>query len=486
LYRLGVRLLAVSGSVSSTDDHLLRSEIVLAFKITLQTLAKVTGGALKVTETDNPAQIWGDRICTDTRSLQPNEWFLALSGEHFDGHHFIQQALDRSAAGVIVEQAVEAVPQLRVENTLTAYQAIAHWWRQELNIPIVAITRSVGKTTTKELIAAALATQGGAVGKTRANFNNEIGVPKTLLELDESHRYGVIEMGMRGPGQIQLLAQIAQPDIAVITNVGTAHIELLGSEQAIADAKCELLAALDPAGIAILNHDNPRLLATARQVWSGQQMTYGLEGGDIQGKLLDAGHIEVDGVTLPLPLPGQHNAVNFLAAIAVMTALGLDWRTLRTGLTVALPSGRAARITLPQDVIVLDETYNAGVESMKAALQLLKETPGQRHIAVLGTMKELGAHTAALHEAVGQVVAELKLDYLLTLADADAAAALAKGAHGVPTVAFEDANPLLARLLSLWQPGDRFLFKASRAVALDQVVDQLKQALSDDEAGALP
>lgn len=451
----------------------------LTFQISLGELAEVTTGSWRFDSDrlSETAQILG--ISTDTRSLKPNELFLALKGDRFDGHQFVSQALAKGAAGVIVQDPVEAPLQLLVEDTLTAYQAIARWWREQLRTPIIAVTGSVGKTTTKELIAAALGTQGSPVLKTQANYNNEIGVPKTLLSLHDAHRYGVIEMGMRGAGQIALLSKIARPDVAVITNVGTAHIELLGSEQAIADAKCELLAELKPDSVAVLNYDNPRLMQTAATVWSGKQVTFGLSGGDIHGRLIDAQTIDVNGVVLPLPLPGKHNAANFLAAIAVMTALGLDWQPLRSGLAVDMPGGRASRITLPNDIVLLDETYNAGFESMSAALHLLKETPGQRHIAVLGTMKELGAQSVRLHEQVGQVVQTLSLDSLLTLADPAEAEALARGAsqgaNKVEIKAFAQPEALQSHLLQMLQPGDRVLFKASRAVALDQVVDFLRQ-----------
>ena len=452
----------------------------MVFRIGLRDLTQVTGGTL-IDDSNllRPPSSFG--ISTDTRQVQPHDWFLALTGDRFDGHTFAAQAIAQGAAGVIVQAPVAAQPQLRVPDTLAAYQAIARWWRRQLATPLIAVTGSVGKTTTKELIAAALQTQGPVL-KTQANYNNEIGVPKTLLGLTAAHRFGVIEMGMRGPGQIDLLTQIAEPNVAVITNVGTAHIELLGSEQAIADAKCELLAGLSPGGIAVLNYDNDRLLKTAAGVWSGRQITYGLTGGDVRGQLLNAGEIEVNGVTLPLPLPGQHNAVNFLAAIAVMEALGLDWHGLQSGLTVTLPSGRASRVTLPHDIVLLDETYNAGAESMQAALHLLKQTPGQRHLAVLGTMKELGDHAVRLHEQVGRCVQDLQLDGLLTLADSAATQALAQGAGTVPVEAFTDAAALTQRLQEMLQPGDRVLFKASRAVALDQVVDALKQALTAPRA----
>ncbi len=451
----------------------------LAFEVSLQDLAEIIQAIVIGLSQESSSQLKVLGISTDTRSLQPNHIFLALKGDRFDGHHFVEQAVAQGAIAAIVQRPLTtAIPQLQVPDTLQAYQAIARWWRQALAIPIVAITGSVGKTTTKELIAAALSTQG-TVLKTQANYNNEIGVPKTLLEMDQTHQYGVVEMGMRAPGEIALLAQIAQPNVAVITNVGTAHIGRLGSEQAIADAKCELLAELPPSSVAVLNYDNSRLMATAQRVWSGRQITFGLTGGDIQGRCLDAEQIEVQGIKLPLPLTGQHNAVNFLAAIATMEALGLDWRCLQAGLTVELPSGRARRIPLADDILLLDETYNAGVESMTAALHLLKAIPGQRHIAVLGTMKELGDHSLALHQQIGHLVQQLHLDQLLILADPLEAQALATGAGSVPTQVFTDHEALLTTLKTTMQAGDRILFKASRAVALDRIVNALQpQALA--------
>jgi UDP-N-acetylmuramoyl-tripeptide--D-alanyl-D-alanine ligase len=413
-------------------------------------------------------------ITTDTRDLRENSLFVALQGEHFDGHRFVETAIAQGALAAIVQidRFSPELPCLPVPDPLMAYQRLGQWWRTQQRAAIVAITGSVGKTTTKELIAAALGTHG-TVLKTQANYNNEIGVPKTLLQIQPNHDFGVIEMGMRGPGEIALLAELAKPDVAVITNVGTAHIGRLGSEQAIANAKCELLANLPAQGIAVLNHDNARLMQTAATVWAGRTITFGLEGGDVQGHLLNAQTLEVNGVALPLPLPGRHNALNYLAAIAVMQALHLDWQVLRQGLSVELPSGRARQIALSNDIVLLDETYNAGFESMMAALQLLAETPGQRRIAVLGTMKELGDQSIDLHHQVGEAIHRLKLDRLLTLADPDETTALAEGAQEVPTQTFTDPDALVDYLRALLQPGDRILLKASRSVALDRVVDHL-------------
>jgi UDP-N-acetylmuramoyl-tripeptide--D-alanyl-D-alanine ligase len=416
---------------------------------------------------------WSTGITTDTRSLKPGEIFIALRGENFNGHEFAVSAVEKGAIATVTDHKLDdPVPQLLVKDTLEAYQQIASWWRKQFDIPIIAVTGSVGKTTTKELIAAVLSTTGNVL-KTQLNYNNEIGVPKTLLELSADHDYAVIEMAMRGAGQIALLAQIASPTIGVITNVGTAHIGLLGSKEAIARAKCELLEEMPTSSVAILNHDNPLLIATASTVWQGQTLTYGLEGGELRGELPNSSTLSIAGMELPLPLAGRHNASNFLAALAVAKVLGIDWQPLATNLSVSLPAGRATVHSLPNDIILLDETYNAGTESMLAALQLLAETPGKRRIAVLGAMKELGDASEELHQQVGKEAEQLQLDVLLVLVNDPEAQAIATGASGISPECFSTHEALLARLQEILQPGDRVLFKASHSVALDQVVKQL-------------
>ncbi|MCT7948705.1 UDP-N-acetylmuramoyl-tripeptide--D-alanyl-D-alanine ligase [Ancylothrix sp. C2] len=426
------------------------------------------------------SQIRATGICTDTRSLNAGEVFLALRGENFDGHAFVPAAVSKGAVAVIVECELPVeIPQFVVKDSLKAYQAIANWWRRQFSVPVIAVTGSFGKTTTKELISAVLETQGKVL-KTQQNFNNEIGVPKTLLELSSDHDFAVIEMAMRGPGQIAELAEIAEPTIGVITNVGTAHIGLLGSKEAIAEAKCELLAEMPATSTAILNQDNELLMATAAQVWQGKTISYGLDGGDVFGKIIDGETVEVEGLRFRLPLAGRHNACNYLAALAVAKVLGISWEGLQAGVAVDLPEGRAKRYDLPGDVVILDESYNAGLESMKAALYLLAETSGKRHIAVLGTMRELGDRSLEFHENIGETVRDLKLDALFILADEDEAKAMAGGAVGVPVVeVFVNTGPeakstLLSRLKSFVSGGDCLLFKASHAVALDKVVEQFR------------
>lgn len=416
-------------------------------------------------------------LTTDTRAIQLGELFLALRGESFDGHRFVAQAIATGAIAAIVDQPIEAdVPQIVVKNTLKAYQTLGQWWREQFSIPVIAITGSVGKTTTKELVAAALST-AGSVLKTEANFNNEIGVPKTLLNLTADHDFAVIEMGMRGPGEIEELTHIAQPTIGLITNVGTAHIGRLGSREAIARAKCELLATLPSDSVAILNAENPLLLETAKTVWTGRTITYGLTTGDLRGALIDGNIIEIEGIHYPLPLPGEHNALNFLAVIAILRTLKLDDAPLRKGITVNLPEGRAQQCTLPNDIVLLDETYNAGAESMAAALKLLAQTPGTRRIAVLGPMKELGDYSEELHRQVGEQVEALKIDVLYILDTGAEGTAIAQGVTTVPTQQFDTHDALVEHLLNGVKQGDRILFKASHAVGLDRVVNALKTCL---------
>jgi UDP-N-acetylmuramoyl-tripeptide--D-alanyl-D-alanine ligase len=414
-------------------------------------------------------------ISTDSRHLKPQDIFLALRGENFDGHQFVNNILSQGALVAITDQAVPGeVPQLVVADTLVAYQTLGRWWRDQFQIPIVAITGSVGKTTTKELIAAVLG-QSGRVLKTEANYNNEIGVPKTLLQLGADHDFAVIEMGMRGLGEIACLSKIARPDVAVITNVGTAHIGRLGSREAIATAKCELLAEMPQTSLAILNAENPLLLSTAAQVWSGNTLTYGFQNGDLRGDYADDGQtLTVGDYQFPLPLQGEHNALNYLAALAVAKALNLDWQPLQQGITVDLPDGRAKRYRLEPDIILLDETYNAGPESMAAALRLLRQIPGQRHIAVLGAMRELGEFGLALHREIGVLAKDLNLDEVLVLGDEAEEQSLVAGAKPLGVQQFSQHQELIQYLRAMVKPGDRVLFKASHSVGLDQVVEALR------------
>lgn len=445
----------------------------MGFLLHLSLLVEVLGGNIR----QEPTKNLGDSatgVSTDTRAIGAGDIFVALVGDRFDGHDYVAQAAEAGAIAIITSRPVKTdLPQWIVGDTLRAYQDLGHWWRQQIDIPIIAVTGSVGKTSTKELIAGVLGTRGNVL-KTEANFNNEIGVPKTLLRLTRDHDFAVIEMAMRGPGEIARLAEIAVPTIGLITNVGTAHIGRLGSREAIAAAKCELLEYMPDTSVAILNGDDDLLMATAAKVWSGHTLTYGWEKGELRGRYMGQNRLRVGNSEFPVALAGSHNALNYLAALGVMQVLNLGWGNLERGVKLAMPKGRSHQIKLRNNIILLDETYNAGLESMLVALDLLKSIPGDRHIAVLGTMKELGRFSEAFHRAVGKKVRSLRLDQLLVLVDDPETKAIATAAPEIPSICFADHDNLLAHLRETIRPGDRVLFKASNSVGLSRIVQALQ------------
>ncbi|MBW4698151.1 MAG: UDP-N-acetylmuramoyl-tripeptide--D-alanyl-D-alanine ligase [Aphanocapsa lilacina HA4352-LM1] len=437
------------------------------FEIDTQTLQTLLGAEVEGTL---PMSVRG--VGTDTRALAPGALFVALRGERFDGHDYARQAVAGGAALVIAERPV-AVPHLRVADTLEAYQTLARWWRDRCTLPVVAVTGSAGKTTTRELIRAVLATAGPVLAPP-GNENNDVGVPKLLLQLTDAYRYCVVEMGMRGPGEIARLARCAAPNVGVITNVGSAHIGRLGSHAAIADAKCELLAELPCSGIAVLNGEDERLLSTARRHWAGPVLTYGLDAGDVMGSF-DGVHLHVDGIAFIPPLPGRHNHLNFLAALAVARHLGLDLLQVRERLQdLYLPTGRSLVIALEGDVQLIDETYNSAPESARAALVWFAGLPGRRRIAVLGQMRELGEFSRNLHRALGENCRRLALDEVVVLEAGEDTEALVAGAGSLPVVQLVSHRAVAEYLAERVQPGDRLLFKASRAVGLERVLAEFQ------------
>lgn len=434
--------------------------------------------------TRNNIEIRG--VISDSRKLETGELFVALTGENFDGHVFVAAAIAQGAVAAIVSRewansdAATGLPLLAVDDTLTAYQELARWWRLQFSRPVISITGSVGKTTTKEMIASMLAcyvAPDKQVHKSQANHNNDIGVAQTLLAIaPDRNDFVVVEMGMRGLGEIERLAKITLPTVSVITNVGTAHIGRLGSREAIAQAKCELLAETPIDGTAILNASNELLLETATKVWQGKTITYGLGMGDVNGELIN-NKLHVEGLIWELPLPGRHNALNFLAGLAVLKALNLDWvQTLQGIGKLDLPFGRAQLYELPQDVMILDETYNASPEGMLAALRQLADMPAKRHWAVLGTMKELGSMSSQLHRQVGEAIAKLGIEGAIILIDGEADAILS-GANGSLkyAIACQSYDDITQTLLQKVEQGDRILFKASRSVGMDHVVKAFRE-----------
>lgn len=425
------------------------------------------------------------RVCTDSRALRPGDFFVPLVGERFDGHQFLDQLPTKGVRAAVVarghEQCVPpGVLHWCVEDTLVAYQQLALLHRQSLAVPLIAVTGSAGKTTTRELIRAALAPLG-SICASEGNNNNDVGVPLTVLGATSADAALVIEMGMRGPGEIARLSRCCEPDVAVITNIGTAHIGRLGSREAIAAAKCEITAALKPDGLVVIPAGDPLLESSLAAVWSGRISRVQLNDdpscaetsptADLIGAM-STDQLILDGVPLPLPLEGRHNARNLLLAVAVAQDLGLSVGQLQT-MQVAMTGGRNRRLQLG-GLTVLDETYNASPEAVMAALELLAAQPGRRRFAVLGTMLELGDRSLDLHRQVATRAAELGLDGLVVVdagAEGDAMQEAAAAIQHLERVrAPEEAIAPLAEWL---RPGDVLLLKASRGVALERLLPLL-------------
>ena len=365
--------------------------------LTLAEIVEETAGALVGGEPETVIT----SVSTDTRTLEPGALFVALRGENHDGHNYIAAARERGAAALLVEQTLHGdMPHVVVLDTLRAYGDLARYYRDTFSIPVVGITGSIGKTTTKEMISQVLR-QSYAVHKSQANFNNEIGVPQTIFGLEEQHTALVLEMGMRGAGQIFRLAEIGGPTIGVVTNIGLSHIELLGSREAVADAKGELLEALHPQGVAVLPAAD-EFTARLRRRFSGEVLTCAVEGeADVVATDLTP---QENGwrfaVTSPwgqsemfLPSPGRFNVENTLFAVAVGGRLGVSLDRIADALTVWTPPAlRMEIVTTPVGVTVLADAYNASPTSMIGALETLRDKPvsSGRRIAVLGEMRELG------------------------------------------------------------------------------------------------
>jgi UDP-N-acetylmuramoyl-tripeptide--D-alanyl-D-alanine ligase len=437
----------------------------------------------------NPHQELGP-VCTDSRQLRAGSLFVPLVGERFDGHRFLAEAARLGAQAALVQrewadQIPQGLPCWLVDDTLAAYQELGLLWRRQLAAPVLAVTGSAGKTTTRELIRAVLATHG-PVWASKGNENNDIGVPLTLLQASGEHRAVVVEMGMRGLGEIERLSRCCEPDLAVITNVGTAHIGRLGSREAIAQAKCEITAALRPDGLVVIPAGDPLLDRSLAAVWGGRVLRVALAGegfedqADWVGQLdLSGGSLAVRGAVLPLPLAGAHNARNFMLALAAAESLGMALDP-QVPLALDLPGGRSRRLRIGA-IELLDETYNASPEATLAALDLLAASPsgsGGRRFAVLGTMLELGEQSLALHRRVAERALALGLDGLVIVDGGQEGEVMSSAAQGLPQLALVASPEAAAQQLAAWlQPGDRVLLKASRGVALERAIPLLERAL---------
>ncbi len=455
--------------------------------VTVDQLLSWTGGSLA----QPGAHPFVTSISTDSRTLAPGACFVPLAGQRFDGHQFIDEAVMKGAAcivaskdrGVAVSQDVGLI---LVDDTLDALWRIASGYRQLFTLPVVAITGSNGKTTTKEMVAEILSAMGPVIA-TEKNYNNEIGVPLTLLRIESRHRAAVVEMGMRKRGEIAQLARIAVPTIGVVTNVGPVHVEFLGSLEGVAGAKGELVEALDQDGYAVLNADDPYVLKMAART-RAQVVTFGL-GADavVRGERVEHRGLEGsrfilrwDGERVPiiLKLPGRHQVINALAAAAVARCLGLDARAVQQGLIDVRTEMRMSLYRLGEGVILIDDAYNASPASVRSALLSLSDVKAKRRVAVLGGMLELGHLAEEAHKEVGELAARVGVDCLVAVGSEARwilDGALAAGLTPERMVHFSDASQAAAAVAQWSRAEDVILVKGSRGFRLEQVSMALKE-----------
>jgi UDP-N-acetylmuramoyl-tripeptide--D-alanyl-D-alanine ligase len=423
------------------------------------------------------------RAVIDSREVEPGDLFFALHGERHDGHEFVEEALRRGAAGLVVERPLEApenVAVFQVSDSLSALQRLAAYWRARHDVRVVGVTGSVGKTTCKELVAAVLAARWRVL-KSEANLNTEIGLPLTLLQLTAEHERAVLEMAMYGLGEIATLCRIARPQVGVVTNVGPVHLERLGSMGAIVTAKGELVEALTADGLAVLNGDDPQVAAMASRTKArvflyGQSSRCDVRGSDLASRGLDGISFRIaygeTSVEVATPLPGRHHIYPALAAAAVGLSEGMTLDEIAEALRQARPELRLRVLKSPSGATILDDSYNASPQSMLAVLDLLSELGGRR-IAVLGEMRELGVAEEEGHRRVGERAAACA-DLVLAVGErAQPLYEAARSAGGAEVRFFAAPEEAAAALKAELRAGDHVLVKASRAAALESVVDAL-------------
>ena len=442
-----------------------------------------------------------DTVSTDSRTVPPGALFVALPGDQYDGRAHIEEAIDRGAMGIVAVpdnkySFIKRIPEdyfhitlIEVDDALRAYQAIAKAARRRFSATVIAVTGSTGKTTTKEMIAAVLSSRGKTFASPE-NENNEIGLPAAILKVDEDTQFLVLEMGMRGTGQIAELVAVARPHIGVITNVGVTHYELLGSEQGIAEAKAELAEGLTAKGTLIINADDK---------WSGlmkdktraRVVTFGTHEADVtaDGIRLDkdarasftvraALTGEKISFAVALTIPGEHNVANALAAAATGLLLEVEPHGIAAGLSaVSSPINRLEVIQSSRGYTVINDSYNASPTSMEAAIKTLADTTADRRVAILGDMLELGEVSAVAHEAAGRLCAGSGVDFLYAVGERAKGIAEAAVDAGMPTehvVIVGTVDSACDRLGKELQSGDTILVKASRALGFERIVECIR------------
>lgn len=453
--------------------------------ITLSEILEATHGTVLGSFSDMDTAVTA--IDTDSRAMSEGSLFIPLVGEHFDGHAYINKALELGAAGTLTEVELNHYDEnkfyVKVENTMLALRDLACFYRHKFNVKIVAVTGSVGKTTSKDMIASVLS-ERFCVLKTDGNFNNNIGVPKTLFRLNSKHQVAVVEMGMNHPGEIDYLTNIANPDVAVITNIGDAHIENMGSRENTLKAKSEIFNGMTGKGIAILNGDDP-LLCTLEGKLRQQIMWYGnSQNNTFRCKGLDESyddHMLMD-IKAPqdkwvqnVPGLGSYMVYSVLAAAAVGSWFGMTTDEIRRGISNFVPTKmRMDIIHRGDNITILNDTYNANPQSMRAAVDTLSKLSAPRKVAVLGDMLELGTLGPVLHEGVGRFVGECGIDVLIAVGEL--AENIFNGAVPFKTECYarpnkEEAKAVLDQVI---KPGTAVLVKASRGMRMEQLVEYIK------------
>ena len=429
-----------------------------------------------------------DGVSTDTRTLEQGQLFVALRGENFDGHFFLRQAREQGAVGLVVDafDSTVSLPQLVVGDTLMALAQLAAGNRDESEARILAITGSSGKTTVKELCAAILSQMGPTLS-TRGNLNNHIGVPLTLFGLSPEHRFGVIELGASGLGEIAHTVALAKPEVAILTNAGQAHLEGFGSYDNIVLAKGEIIDGVDAGGLVVLNQDDPafsqwRQRAGGRRVVGVSRLDAAADYHAVTESHDDGTRtIQVHGpdnwrCRVSLALEGDHNITNMLLAIAATQELGADDRAIVHGLGQVAPvKGRLQVLNLSPELTLIDDSYNANPASMKAALGVLGQRAGQK-VAVLGAMAELGPDARALHQDVGEFAREHGIDRMITVGPGCEGYADGFGEGTEPCLTHDQAVETVVRAKNTPLT---VLVKGSRSSAMDRVVEGIKEKVNN-------
>lgn len=462
--------------------------LATAWLLTLPEVAAATGGQV-LARGDHQVPFTG--VSIDSRTVGPGEMFFAIKGPRFDGHDFLAEAAVRGASSAVVHREAAAPPSLgllRVADTTTALADLGRHVRLAVEVPVVAITGSAGKTTTKEMTAALLATRGSVL-KTEGNLNNRYGLPLTLLRLRQDHTAAVLELGMSAPGELRTLSQIARPDIAVITNVGAAHLGFFASVDEIAKAKAEVFEGLREGGRAVLNGDDPRLRAMGAAlpavVWFGRDRRWDVSAenwrGTVFGMRFD---LRVAGrtVEVALPLPGAHFLMNFLAAAAAAHVLGVTPEAMAEAAThMAAAPHRGQVRRLRDGVTLLDDCYNSNPEGLAAAVLALGLAPGRRRVAFVGDMLELGPRGPEMHREAGERLGG-RVDVLVAVGSL-ARELLEGGKRGglgeASLHAFADSAAAALAAPGIVRPGDAVLVKGSRGVRMEAVVDALVAGLGE-------